>query len=123
MKALLTGLIGLFLITAMVTTIYADMSVDGSPQGCIEMLDTANPAICSAPGDMTTESELLTICDYDGITELPAQLEDVSSYPYITQGLLDRGYSHDDIRKILGLNALRALRGAEEVAESLNGET
>lgn len=61
--------------------------------------------------------------DYDGITELPAQLKDVSSYPYITQGLLDRGYSHEDIRKILGLNALRALRGAEEAAARLSGES
>jgi membrane dipeptidase len=57
--------------------------------------------------------------DYDGITELPAQLEDVSSYPYITQGLLNRGYGEQDIRKILGLNALRALREAERVAAEL----
>lgn len=54
--------------------------------------------------------------DYDGITKLPAQLEDVSCYPYITQALLDRGHGEKDIHKILGENLLRALRGAERVA-------
>ncbi len=54
--------------------------------------------------------------DYDGVSQLPHQLEDVSSYPYITQELLNRGYSHKDIHKILGGNLLRALRQAEQVA-------
>lgn len=55
--------------------------------------------------------------DYDGIESVPAQLEDVSTYPRITQGLLDRGYSDADIRKILGGNLLRAMRKAEQVVE------
>lgn len=54
--------------------------------------------------------------DFDGVTTVPAQLPDVSAYPYITQGLLDRGYSESDIRKILGENLLRVLRAAEAVA-------
>ncbi len=54
--------------------------------------------------------------DYDGITIVPDQLDDVSCYPYITQELLNRGYSASDIRKILGGNALRALRRAEQIA-------
>jgi membrane dipeptidase len=54
--------------------------------------------------------------DYDGIGATPVQLEDVSSYPLITQALLDRGYKKEDIHKILGLNALRVLRQAEKVA-------
>jgi membrane dipeptidase len=57
--------------------------------------------------------------DYDGISILPTQLDDVSSYPYVTQALLDRGYSDDDIRKILGGNMLRVMRGAEQVAKKL----
>jgi membrane dipeptidase len=60
--------------------------------------------------------------DYDGIPTLPKQLEDVSSYPYITQGLLDRGYSHEDIQKILGGNLLRAFAEAERVAKELSAE-
>ncbi len=54
--------------------------------------------------------------DFDGVSMTPVQLEDVSCYPYITQELLNRGYQEEQIRKILGGNALRALRQAEEVA-------
>jgi membrane dipeptidase len=54
--------------------------------------------------------------DYDGVSVLPKQLEDVSSYPYITQGLLDRGYTEDQIRGILGGNLMRVFRGAEAYA-------
>ncbi|MBI2825611.1 MAG: membrane dipeptidase [Planctomycetia bacterium] len=56
--------------------------------------------------------------DYDGVTKLPAQLEDVSCYPYITQELLNRGRSPDEVRKILGENLLRAMRDAERVARA-----
>jgi membrane dipeptidase len=54
--------------------------------------------------------------DYDGVSELPEQLEDVSCFPYITQELLNRGYTEADIHKIMGENLLRVLRRAEEVA-------
>lgn len=60
--------------------------------------------------------------DYDGVTSLPKQLDDVSSYPYITQGLLDRGYTEAEIRGILGGNMLRALRQAEQVAANKSDE-
>lgn len=58
--------------------------------------------------------------DYDGVGQVPTQLEDVSSYPVITQELLNRGYSDKDIRKVLGGNILRVLREAEQVAKKLN---
>jgi membrane dipeptidase len=54
--------------------------------------------------------------DYDGITTVPKQLEDVSCYPVITQELLNRGYSKEDIIKVLGGNLLRAFRGVEQAA-------
>ena len=54
--------------------------------------------------------------DFDGIPTVPAQLEDVSHFPRITQGLMDRGYSEEDIRKILGGNLLRVMRQVEQVA-------
>jgi membrane dipeptidase len=60
--------------------------------------------------------------DYDGINSAPVGLEDVSTYPRITQGLLDRGYSEGDIHKILGGNVLRALREAERSAAKLQAE-
>lgn len=51
--------------------------------------------------------------DYDGITYGPEQMPDVSGFPYVTQELLNRGYSRADIRKILGENFLRLLGKAE----------
>jgi membrane dipeptidase len=54
--------------------------------------------------------------DFDGVPRLPVQLDDVSTYPLITQELLNRGHSAEDIHKILGGNMLRVLRGAEAVA-------
>jgi membrane dipeptidase len=57
--------------------------------------------------------------DFDGISETPVGLEDVSTYPRITQELVDRGYSEAAIRKILGENSLRVLREAEAVARTL----
>jgi membrane dipeptidase len=56
--------------------------------------------------------------DFDGIHTVPHQLDDVSCYPYITQELLNRGYSRDDIRKVLGGNLLRVFRQAEEVSKN-----
>jgi len=60
--------------------------------------------------------------DYDGVSKLPKQLEDVSSYPFITQVLLDRGYEEEQILKIMGGNLLRAMRKVEEVAEQLTSK-
>jgi membrane dipeptidase len=60
--------------------------------------------------------------DYDGVGLLPKGLEDVSTYPYITQGLLDRGYTEEQITGILGENLLRVMGKVEEVGEKLRGE-
>ncbi len=57
--------------------------------------------------------------DFDGVPALPTQLEDVAAFPRITQGLLDRGYSHQDIKKILGENLIRVMQGAEDAARRL----
>jgi membrane dipeptidase len=54
--------------------------------------------------------------DFDGITKTPAQLEDVSTYPLITQELLNRGYKPADIHQIMSGNILRVMRAAEKVA-------
>ena len=52
--------------------------------------------------------------DYDGITYGPEQMPDVSGFPYVTQELLNRGYTEEDIRKILGENFVRLLNQAEK---------
>jgi len=54
--------------------------------------------------------------DFDGIQTVPAGLEDVSKYPALTAELLRRGWPEEDVRKALGLNVLRVMRRAEEVA-------
>jgi membrane dipeptidase len=54
--------------------------------------------------------------DFDGVSMLPDQLHDVSTYPVITQELLNRGYSRRDIHGILSGNVMRAFRAAERVA-------
>lgn len=61
--------------------------------------------------------------DYDGIECLPTGLEDVSTYPYIIAELLERNYSDDDIRKIMGGNILRVMREVENVARNLQSTT
>lgn len=48
--------------------------------------------------------------DWDGISAVPAGLEDVSKMPALTAALLARGYTEADVRKILGGNLLRVLR-------------
>jgi membrane dipeptidase len=52
--------------------------------------------------------------DFDGITTAPAGLEDVTKFPMITKGLLERGLSEEDVRKVLGGNWMRVLREAEK---------
>lgn len=55
--------------------------------------------------------------DYDGVGDsLPVGLKDVSTYPNLVQGLLDRGYSEADIKKIMNENLLRVWREVETYA-------
>ena len=57
--------------------------------------------------------------DFDGITDVPVGLEDVSKFPDLLAELLRRGWSEADVRKVAGLNALRVMRDAERVAREL----
>ena len=47
--------------------------------------------------------------DFDGISVAPEELDDVSGFPAITSELVRRGYSDDDILKVLGANVLRVM--------------
>ena len=56
-------------------------------------------------------------CDYDAVgLKLPAGLEDISKTPNLVAALKDRGFSDEDVDKVMGRNALRAMQRAEEVA-------
>lgn len=57
--------------------------------------------------------------DFDGVNKLPKQMSDVSCYPYITQVLVDRGYSREQIHKILGGNLMHVFAAAEKVGEEM----
>lgn len=52
--------------------------------------------------------------DFDGISSAPKELKDVTDFPLITKGLLQRGYSKKDIKKILGQNFLRVFKANQE---------
>ncbi len=48
--------------------------------------------------------------DFDGVSSTPVGLEDISKMPALTAALLQRGYTEQDVKKILGGNFLRVLR-------------
>jgi membrane dipeptidase len=58
--------------------------------------------------------------DFDGVSgAMPEGMDSAADLPKITQALLDRGYSADDIRKILGGNLLRVFREVERVSRAM----
>jgi membrane dipeptidase len=61
--------------------------------------------------------------DFDGVSgATPAGMDSAADLPKITQALLDRGYSADDIRKILGGNVLRVFKEVERVSRELQAQ-
>jgi membrane dipeptidase len=58
--------------------------------------------------------------DFDGVSgATPEGIDSAADLPKITQGLLDRGYSPEDIRKILGGNLLRVFRDVERISREM----
>ena len=57
--------------------------------------------------------------DFDGITEVPVGLEDVSKFADLIAELLRRGWTEADVKKVAGLNTLRVLRDAEMIAAEM----
>jgi membrane dipeptidase len=57
--------------------------------------------------------------DFDGITEVPVGLEDASKFPDLIAELLRRGWTDLDVKKVAGLNILRVMRAAEQVARRM----
>jgi membrane dipeptidase len=53
--------------------------------------------------------------DFDGIQATPAGLSSVADLPNLTAELLRRGYTEDDVTKILGGNILRVMEEVERV--------
>jgi membrane dipeptidase len=62
--------------------------------------------------------------DFDGVSgATPAGIDSAADLPKITQALVDRGYSVDDIQKILGGNLLRVFRDVETVSQKMQTTT
>jgi membrane dipeptidase len=58
--------------------------------------------------------------DFDGVSgATPQGIDSAADLPKITQALVDRGYSAEDIHKILGGNLLRVFREVERVSRDM----
>ncbi len=61
--------------------------------------------------------------DFDGVEgQLPQGIDSVADLPKITKALMERGYSAEDCRKILGGNLLRVFREVQATAKELQAE-
>jgi len=61
--------------------------------------------------------------DFDGVSgQLPEGIDSPADFPKITAALMQRGYSAEDCRKILGGNLLRVFREVEAVSKQLQAE-
>ncbi len=56
--------------------------------------------------------------DFDGAS-MPDGMEDATHLPQITEALMRKGYSDEDIRKILGGNTLRVMEQVERVSREM----
>ena len=62
--------------------------------------------------------------DFDGVSgATPRGMDSAADLPKITQALLDRVYSAEDIKKILGGNLLRVFRQVETVRHELQSQS
>src|SRR5208283_4853624 len=62
--------------------------------------------------------------DFDGVSgATPQGIDSAADLPKITQALLDRGYSADDIKKILGGNLMRVFREVQGVSHDMQAQT
>lgn len=60
--------------------------------------------------------------DFDGVTSLPQGIDSVADLPKITDALVQRGYTSEQIYKILGDNVLRVMRQVETTAQRIQSE-
>jgi membrane dipeptidase len=60
--------------------------------------------------------------DFDGMSNPPIGLEDVSGFPNLLAQLLARGFSERDAQKIAGLNVLRVMQEVEKLAARVRAE-
>ena len=57
--------------------------------------------------------------DFDGVDAIPHGMEDASKLPNLVRELARRGYSEEDLIRILGGNVLRVMRQVEQVSREM----
>jgi len=57
--------------------------------------------------------------DFDGVDAIPRGMEDASQLPNLVRELARRGYSEEDLEKILGGNVLRVMRNVAQVSREM----
>lgn len=57
--------------------------------------------------------------DYDGVTRLPEDLEDVSKVPNLVAELLRRNWTDQEVKSALGENLIRVMRAVEGVRDTM----
>ena len=107
-------------------------NTDRSVAEALALWDRANPAPRAKLADVADHIDHIRKVagidhiglgsDFDGITSVPEGLEDVSKYPALTAELIRRGYSDQDILKILGRNLLRVMKQMETVSNKIHKE-
>jgi membrane dipeptidase len=60
--------------------------------------------------------------DFDGTPSMPEGMDSAADLPKITEGLLKRGYTAAQIRKILGGNLMRVFRQVEQLSKQLRAQ-
>ena len=60
--------------------------------------------------------------DFDGTPSMPEGLDSAADLPKITEGLVERGYTAEQIHKILGGNLMQVFRKVEQVTRQLKAE-
>jgi membrane dipeptidase len=108
---------------------------EGEPQNVkagLEAWDQANPRPKATLSDVADHVEYVMRVagedhvgiggDLDGISSTPVGLESVADYPKLFAELLRRGHSEEQLKKLAGLNVLRAMRQTEAVAARLQKE-
>ena len=60
--------------------------------------------------------------DYNGVSEMPVGLENVSKYPNLFAVLLEQNWTEEDLGKIASGNIIRVWKKVEEVRDMLQKE-
>lgn len=99
--------------------IYEEKTRDEHPIGTVEdVADHIDHAV-----DLVGVEHVGLGSDFDGVFALPEGLQDASGYPNLVAELLRRGYTDDEIEKILGENVLRVWSEVEATAERLQNDS